>query len=140
MTKTTKTKQLLKILIGAAWIDGTIQAEERERLNKMAQDNHLADDPEIKALLSEIKQVKPAECYNWLEDYLGENPSKEDYQDLMEAISALIYSDNEVATEESKLLTRLQSLDPENEPPKSAFDKAIKKIQKLYRKAIDSQN
>ncbi|MBZ8181351.1 tellurite resistance TerB family protein [Oscillatoria salina] len=140
MPKTTKTKQLLKILIGAAWIDGTIQAEEREHLKNMAQENNLANDPEIKSLLSEIKQVKPAECYNWLEDYLGENPSKEDYQDLIEAISALIYSDNEVAIEESKLLTRLQLLDPENEPPKSAFDKAIKKIQKLYRQAVDSQN
>ncbi|MEC4895040.1 MAG: TerB family tellurite resistance protein [Oscillatoria sp. PMC 1051.18] len=140
MPKTTKTKQLLKILIGAAWIDGTIQAEEREHIKNMAQENNLANDPEIKSLLSEIKQVKPAECYNWLEDYLGENPSKEDYQDLIEAISALIYSDNEVAIEESKLLTRLQLLDPENEPPKSAFDKAIKKIQKLYRQAVDSQS
>jgi uncharacterized membrane protein YebE (DUF533 family) len=62
------TKQLLKILVGAAWIDGTIQPEEREYLHQMAKDKGFAEDPEIKSLLSEIKPIKPQECYRWLED------------------------------------------------------------------------
>ena len=68
MERNAKIKQLLKILIGAAWIDGIIQPEEREYLHRRATENGVADDPEIKSLLSEIKPVQPAECYHWLED------------------------------------------------------------------------
>ena len=136
MTTSSKTKQLLKILIGAAWIDGTIQAEEREFLHKMATENGVAEDSEIKPLLTEIKQVKPPECYSWLKEYLGDNPKEEDYQQLFESLSALIYSDGEVDTEEAKLLNRLQLLEAENKTPKSGVDKFLKAVQKLYRKAV----
>ena len=129
-------KQLLKILIGAAWIDGNIQQEERDYLHKMAAENDLENDPEIKSLLSEIKPVKAEECYGWLESFLGENPTLEDYQQLINAISALIYSDGNVDTEEAKLLTRLQLIEPSSETQKTAFEKIIGVIQKLYRQAI----
>ena len=139
MTENGKIKQLLKILIGAAWIDGTIQPEEREHLNRRAKDNQLDEDPEIKLLLSEIKPVKPAECYQWLEEYLGDSPNQEDYQNLLEAISGLIYSDNLIHAEEAKLLTKLQLLEPTDEPDPSVFDKVLKTIQKLYRQAISQK-
>jgi uncharacterized tellurite resistance protein B-like protein len=136
MDKTTKTKQLMKILVGAAWVDGVIQSQEREYLHKMAENNDLISDPEIKSLLSEIKQVTATECYQWLEDYLGENHTQEDYEQLLDAISALVYSDGDVDIQEAKLLNRLQDLDPDKEPHKSIFDKLLKSIQKLYRQAI----
>jgi uncharacterized tellurite resistance protein B-like protein len=132
-------KQLLKLMVGAAWIDGTIQPEERSYLRKMASNNNLADDPEIKTLLSEIKPVQPTECYKWLENYLGDNPTLEDYQGLLEAISGLIYSDGDVQMQEARLLTKIQILEPSNESRKSAFDKVLKTIQKLYRQAISEQ-
>ena len=47
-----KQKLLMKILVGAAWIDGMIQTEEREYLRHKAIANGLADDKEIKSLLS----------------------------------------------------------------------------------------
>lgn len=137
MNKTTKTKQLMKILVGAAWIDGIIQSQEREYLRKMATDNDLINDPEIKSLLSEIKPVSATECYQWLEEYLGENHTHEDYEQLLEAISALIYSDNDMDIQEAKLLNRLQELDPSKESNQSIFDKLLKSIQKLYRQAIN---
>lgn len=129
-------KQLLKILIGAAWIDGTVQPEERAYLHQMAKENGISEDPEIKSLLSEVKPVKIEECYSWLEDYLGNNPTLEDYQQLMDAVSALIYSDDNVDTEEAKLLSRLQLIDPTQESSQSVFDKILQKIQKLYRQAL----
>jgi uncharacterized tellurite resistance protein B-like protein len=132
-----KTKQLFKILIGAAWIDGSIQAEEREYLHKMSQEKNISEDPEIKSLLSEIKPVKVSECYRWLEEYLGDNPTSEEHQELVDSISALIYSDSNVETEEAKLLNRIQLLDPTNEHSKSALDKILSKIQSLYKKAIN---
>jgi uncharacterized tellurite resistance protein B-like protein len=133
-------KQLVKILIGAAWIDGKIQQEEREYLQRVAKETGVADDPEIQPLLYELRAVLPDECYTWMKEYLGDRPSSEDYQRLIEALSALIYSDGEVATEEAKLLTRLQLLDPDSgTTPKSRQNNVLKAIQKLYRRWIDQQ-
>ena len=64
--QTNKMKQILKILIAAAWIDGIIQPEERAYLRRIARDFQLADDPEIRPLLSELRPVQPIECYQWL--------------------------------------------------------------------------
>ena len=50
-------KQLVKILIGAAWLDGRIQPEEREYLRRVAQQSDVAEDPEIRPLLNELKSV-----------------------------------------------------------------------------------
>ena len=136
MSQDNKTKQLMKILVGAAWIDGIIQAEEREYLRKKAQENNLENDPEIKSLLSELKSVTPQECYQWLEEYLGTNPTTEDYEDLLEAISALVYSDGDIDIQEAKLLSRLQDFDPESEHSQSVIDNILKTIRKLYKKAI----
>lgn len=128
-------KQLLKILIGAAWIDGQIQPEERQYLQKTAQKHHLANDPEIRPLLNELKTVKPNQCYAWLEEYFGGSPSQQDYENLIEAISGLIYSDGEMATEEAKLLTSLQEYDPAST---SSLEKVLKTVQKLYQRYVKS--
>lgn len=131
--------QLLKILIGAAWIDGKVQAEEREYLQKVAKEAGIANDPEIQPLLYGLKAVSAQECYGWVQEYLGDNPSAEDYQRLIEAMSALIYSDGDVATEEAKLLNRLQLLDPATASPKFGQNNVLKAIQKLYRHWMDKQ-
>jgi uncharacterized tellurite resistance protein B-like protein len=133
-------KQLIKILIGAAWIDGKIQPEERDYLKRVAKEAGVADDPEIQPLLYELRAVLPDECYDWVKQYLGDRPNSDDYQRLIEALSALIYSDGEVAIEEAKLLTRLQLLDPETASSKSSSNNVLKAIQKLYRRWIDKQS
>ncbi|MEQ8753195.1 MAG: TerB family tellurite resistance protein [Coleofasciculus sp. G1-WW12-02] len=132
-------KQLVKILIGAAWIDGRIQPEEREYLRRVAQQSGVDEDPDIRPLLNELKSVSSNQCYRWVQEYLGDHPSQEDYQGLIEAISALIYSDGDVDTEEAKLLTRLQLLDPAQTSPKSTQNNVLKAIQKLYHRWIDQQ-
>ena len=133
-------KQILKILIGAAWIDGVVQPEERQYLRRIAKDYQLEEDPEIKPLLSELKEVKPAECYQWLQDYFGDNPTEEDYQELLEKTSGLIYSDGDVDIREVKLIEKLQLLDPANESKSSVFDKLLRKIQKFYQQAIEQKS
>lgn len=133
-------KNLVKILIGAAWIDGKIQREEREYLHRVAKEKGIADDPDIKPLLYELRSVSPEECYKWLEEYLGDSPSSEECQNLIESLSALIYSDGEVATEEAKLLTRLQQLDPSNESSQPISNRVLAAIQKMYRRWVDVQN
>jgi uncharacterized tellurite resistance protein B-like protein len=131
-----KMKKILKILIGAAWLDGVIQPEERQYLRRIAAEFNLVDDPEIKPLLSELKTVQPQECYQWLEDYLGENHSTEDYLELLEKVSGLIYSDGFIDIREAKLIETVQTFEPITKSDRSTFDKLLKKIQKLYKKAV----
>ncbi len=136
MNKVNKTKQLMKIVIGASWVDGVVTTEEREYLTKMLKENNLIDDPEIKSLLSPVKPISLQDCYKWLEDYLGKNHKKEDYQKLLEAISGIFYSDGDIDIEEAKLLHYLQDLNPENEPRNSAFRTLLGSIKKMYSRAI----
>jgi hypothetical protein len=132
-------KQLVKILIGSAWLDGQIQPEERIYLNRIATEKGVAQDPEIYPLLQDLRQVEAAECYQWLQECLGNHPTTADYQNLLEAISGLIYSDSDVDTEEAKLLTQLQALDPANHEPQPAHNAVMKEIQKLYRRWVEGQ-
>lgn len=131
-----KNKQLFKILCSAAWIDGEIQTEERQYLHKMAEQNNLAEDPEIRALLSEAVQSKPDDCYRLVEEYVGDQATEAEYQELVDAVSKLVYSDSVIDTEEAKLLHRIQSLESEVKHVKSPFQRALKSIQKLYKGAI----
>ena len=133
-------KQILKILIGAAWIDGVIQPQERAYLRRVAEDFQLADDLEIRPLLTELKPIQPVECYQWLEEYFGENHTVREYHQLLEKISALVYSDGYVDVREAKLIEAIQSCDPVNPDCKnSIWDRMLRKIQKLYKAAIEQQ-
>jgi uncharacterized tellurite resistance protein B-like protein len=136
MTTHSDVKTLVKILIGVAWMDGRIQPEERQYLHEIAKEKDVADDPEIQPLLYELRAVNPDECYAWVKEYLGDRPTSEACQDLIEAISALIYRDGTVAIEEAKLLSKLQSLDPVNEVPESAHNKVLSTVRKLYQLCI----
>jgi len=133
-------KNLVKILIGAAWLDGRIQPEERQYLRQIAQAKGLASDPEIKPWLYELVPVQPKECYEWVREYLGDRPSLEDCENLIEAISGLIYSDGDVAIEEARLLTELQDITKPNGSTQPAHTQLLKQIQKLYRRWVEVQN
>lgn len=132
--------KLVKILIGAAWIDGRIQPEERLYLRKLAQDKGVANDPEIQPWLYELVAVEPEQFYEWLKEYLGDNPNQAECQSLIEAIGGLIYSDNEVATEEAKLLTKLQEISDNSDSTQPRYNAILKQIQKLYRRWVEVQN
>ncbi|MDX2230668.1 MAG: TerB family tellurite resistance protein [Leptolyngbyaceae cyanobacterium bins.349] len=135
-TASPDTKKLVKILIGTAWIDGKIQPEEREYLHRIAKEKGVADEPDIQPLLYEFRPVPSAECYEWVNQYLGDRPTSEACQQLLEAISGLIYSDGTVATEEAKLLTELQMLDPTNDSGEQPNNAVIKAIRNLYQRWI----
>ncbi|MBU7583620.1 MAG: TerB family tellurite resistance protein [Nostoc sp. TH1S01] len=140
MVTDSNVKNLVKILIGAAWIDGIIQPEERQYLREIAQAKGLATDPEIKPWLYELVPVQPKECYAWVKEYLGDRPSLEECESLIEAISGLIYSDGEVATEEARLLTQLQDLAEHDSAQQPVHNALLKQIQKLYRRWVEVQN
>lgn len=140
MKSNTNVKTLVKILIGAAWIDGKIQPEEREYLHRVAKEKGLTNDPELRPWLYEFRSVQPQECYQWLAEYLGTSPTSEDCQNLIEALSALIYSDGNVANEEAKLLMRIQELELAKESPQPVDLTVLQAIQKLYHRWVKRQN
>jgi len=140
MVNNSHVKNLVKILIGAAWIDGKIQPEERQYLREIAQAKGLASDPEIKPWLYELVPVNPKDCYKWVKEYLGDRPTQEDYENLIEAISGLIYSDGDIAIEEARLLTQLTELSKSSGANQAAHTTLLKQIQKLYRSCVDVQN
>ena len=137
---TEKVKTLVKILIGAAWIDGAVQPEEREYLLRIAKQKGVADDPELQPLLHGLRAVAPGEFYGWVKEYLGDRPSSESCQELLEAISGLVYSDGTVASEEAQLLNDLQKLDPTHQPsePSSSVLKAIRNLYQRWISSLDS--
>lgn len=136
MTTDPKVKTLVKILIGAAWIDGQIQPEEREYLHRVVKEKGVADEPDIQPLLYEFRPVKPEECYGWVKEFLGEHPTTESCQQLIESISGLIYSDGTVANEEARFLTNLQELDPSHESTDPQNSKVLKAIRNLYQRWV----
>ncbi|MBE9229734.1 TerB family tellurite resistance protein [Phormidium sp. LEGE 05292] len=131
---------LFKILVGVAWIDGKIQPEEREYLYRLAKEKGLDNDPEIYPWLYEFRTVPPSQCYEWVQEYLGDRPSSEKCQNLIEAISALIYSDSNVTSEEAELINTIQQLDPANNPPQTIQSTMLGAIQKLYKRWVVKQN
>ncbi len=134
MLQETDYKALLKILIGVAWIDGRVQTEERDYLLKLAQEHHLAEDSELKPWLYGLRSVSIQECYRWIEEYLGQHPTPEGGNDLIEAISGLIYSDGEVASEEAKLVSRLLTANAAQPKPNPFAESMFKAMQQLYQR------
>lgn len=140
MLANSNVKSLVKILIAAAWLDGRVQPEERQYLYQIAKAKGVDKDPEIHPFLYELRPVQPNECYAWVQEYLGDRPSSEDCQNLIEALSGLIYSDGEVAIEEARLLTKLQQLSQTHDSSSSAQSAILQQIQKLYRRWVAARN
>ena len=133
----TNAHKLLKILIGVAWIDGEVQENERTHILQIAQQQGLADDPIINDLLNNMGDVgvQLSDCQRWMHDYLGSPPSAENYQQLLEDLSSIIYSDNDVATAEAQLLTNFQQLDPQLQPANLSVSQTIlAKLRDVYQK------
>jgi uncharacterized tellurite resistance protein B-like protein len=130
--------KLLKILIGVAWLDGTVQQAEQVYLRKIAHDKGVSEDPDLHPWLYGLRSVSKEECYTWVEDYLGSKPTKATYQQLLEDLSGLIYSDGDVAQEEAKLLTKLQQFDPSNTDTSQFRESVTRAIQKLYQRWIST--
>ena len=136
MVQSTNERDLLEILVAVAWIDGEIQPAEQKFLEQIAQEQ-TESATELQSLLSQHQDSSLEKCYRLLEQYLGANPNPADYDNLLTAVSKLIYSDDDIATEEASLLTKIQNLDPNNLKAHSTFDRAIAKIQKLYQKGLN---
>lgn len=141
MVQSTKNnnQNLLAILVSIAWIDGEIQPAEEKFLAQIATEQNLDSTIKLQDLLAQYQDSSLEKCSQLLEQYLGANPTRADYEHLFGAVSKLIYSDDDIATEEASLLTKMQDLDPSNLKTHSTFDQAILKIQKLYQAGLNKK-
>jgi uncharacterized tellurite resistance protein B-like protein len=137
MTTEPNIKSLIKILVGVAWLDGRVQPEERQYLYRVTQAHSLAEDQELKPWLYELRAVTMTECYQWIGDYLGRQPTPERCSQLIEMISGLIYSDGEVASEEAKLVTRLLTFEQAQSEPQEFNQSVLNALRSLYQRWRD---
>jgi uncharacterized tellurite resistance protein B-like protein len=130
----TRDKQLVKILVGAAWLDGKLQPQEQAYLQRVAAQKGLQEDTELKLWINGMKTVSSEDCFRWVSDYLGQSPTPEHCQELLEELSGLIYSDSEVDSKEAELLMQLQQLDEKS--GSAVYESVVGAVQKLYRKLV----
>lgn len=135
MPDTPDLKDRLKILIAVAWIDGKVQSQERSYLLKLAEKEGLLEDSEIKPLLHGLRSVSVQNCYDWIEAYLGKNPTAETANELIEAISGLIYSDGDIASEEANLVSRLITYtSQDHSQPVPLHESLLNAVKQLYQR------
>jgi hypothetical protein len=128
---------LIKILIGVAWLDTQIQPEERRFLVRVFAAHQLDGDAELHSMLDGKIAVTQAECESWIREYLGDRSIYDDDR-LIEAISAIVYMDGDVANLEAKLLTDLQS--ESTTTATTAPNTSIAKLRQLYRNWVKKLN
>ncbi|MEN9205124.1 MAG: hypothetical protein Q6J68_03055 [Thermostichales cyanobacterium SZTDM-1c_bins_54] len=114
---TEKALATLKVLLGAAWADGSLQPEELPILKRAVQQLGLKDYPQLRQL---IQTPMSGEDYRQaFREYLAFYPSQEERQTLLELVSELIYVDDQISPEESTILEQLrqslQDLEPEDD-------------------------
>lgn len=136
MSTSTSPKQLFKILVGAAWLDGKLQPEEQAYLQRIVQKKGLQDDAELQLWINGSKAIHSEDCFCWVEEYLGKTPVPEHCQQLLEEISGLIYSDSEVDSKEAELLMQFQEPEPSAQTGPALYASVMNAVQKLYQKWV----
>jgi uncharacterized tellurite resistance protein B-like protein len=136
MSTSTSPKQLFKILVGAAWLDGKIQPEEQSYLQRIVQQKGLQDDAELQLWINGMKSISSDECFRWVQEYLGTSPAPEHCQQLLEELSGLIYSDSEVDSKEAELLMQFHEPETAAQPGSALYASVMSAVQKLYRKWV----
>jgi uncharacterized tellurite resistance protein B-like protein len=132
-------KLLMKIAIAAAWVDGTLQPEEREYLQKLCDRYQLGANEEIQSLLSRDTPIPIEECDHWLTAFQQESSMDEtgdEYGQLLEAVGGLIYSDGEVDPAEAAFLDRLSDTETSTTNPPSHW--LLGKLNRWYHQFSDS--
>lgn len=107
----------LKVILGAAWADGSLQPEELPILKRAVQHLGLSDYPNLRQL---IQTPMTGEDYRQaFRDYLSFYPSQEERQTLLNLVTELVYIDDQISPEESTILEQLRQslhdLEPEDD-------------------------
>lgn len=133
-----KRKLLIRIVLGAAWADGKLDAAEVQYLNKILEAEDIARDEEIKTLLHEPPSAYQLEL--WLVQYLGCTDVPERLGALAQ-IANLLMSDGEVSSIEHDFLDEVHTLMAQIPPQpqevqKKTRDNLLSSLGKVVRRII----
>ena len=125
-----KRLQALKVVLGAAWADGTLQPEELAPIHTIVDELGLASHPDILTLL---ETPIPAVTYrHYLDDYLANHPTKQERQLLLGLIKRVVYADNEVSIEEGYILGELTDLLEDMSPDRSVNQDDAQRFRSMF--------
>lgn len=99
---------MMKVILAAAWADGTLQPEELPTLKQTILDLGLAESEEIKLLVQ--TPISPSVYRHFFQDYLKLHPSDQERQYLLGLVTQVIYADDQVSVEEAYILDELREI------------------------------
>lgn len=110
-------RQIIAIIIGAAWADGSLQPSELNYLQRLLAQYHLQSDSELQSLLSAPVPLRITE--ELIATYLPDSTTTE-RQKLLVDIGTLLIADDVVSPQEHQLLddyyTLMAEIPPLSEP------------------------
>ena len=125
-------KLLVKIVIGAAWVDRHLEAEEIEYFQQLLEQYHLHIDDELQQLLKFPVPLKQTEL--WIVRYL-KNSTNTEREALLKAIVNMLMADLCVSEIERELLDEYReymlAIPPHTEVKPTKIETVIRFIQKL---------
>ena len=126
---------MLKIIIGAAWVDGHLEQAEVEYLQTLLKRYQLTHDPELMALLEKSVPLQQTEI--WIVEYLADTTETE-RQRLLAAIGKLLIIDDTVLPVEHDLLDDYYALMAEIPAQPEETPTLVATIGKFVRQTINS--
>lgn len=126
---------MLKIIIGAAWVDGHLEGTEVQYLQTLLERYQLTHAPDIMALLE--KPVPLRQTERWMVEYLADNTEIE-RQKLLAAIGKLVIVDDNVMPQEHNLLDDYYTLMAEIPARSEETPTLVASVGKFVRQAIRS--
>lgn len=126
---------LLKIVAGSAWVDGHLEPEEIEYLERLLERYDLASDRELKPLLQQPISVQQTE--SWMVEYLRDATENERMQ-LLGAIGNLLIADDQVSPEEHELLDDYHSLMSSIPPRIESAPKLVSAVGQFFKQVVRS--
>lgn len=124
---------LLKIVIGAAWVDGHLETQEVEYLEKLLHKYNLSHDSELLLLLSQPVAIEATE--NWIISYLASSTDTERMR-LLSAIADILIADRTVSEIEHELLDEYHALMAKIPSHREATPSSIEIIGRFVRQLI----
>lgn len=126
---------MLKIIIGAAWVDGHLEQAEVEYLQTLLKRYQLTHDPDLMALLEKPVSLQQTEI--WIVEYLADTTETE-RQRLLAAIGKLLIIDDTVLPVEHDLLDDYYALMAEIPAQPEETPTLVATVGKFVRQTINS--
>lgn len=132
-----QTQLLMKIIIGAAWIDHHLEPAEVGYLNQLLERHRLTHRPELKSLLD--TPVPPQQTERWMVEYLQQT-TELDRQKALAAIAKMLIADDTVSDSEHDLLDDFYLMMERIPPQPEALTQLVETVGQFARKVMRTVN